>query len=418
MGFFSRSQAGAETAKPAVWSYLISPGATPDEWETWKREGSALGKTKSNSLRVKEYSQAVACWPATSTMTLPVWIAEGGDAEKIVALELEARGATRAGDPVTFTLDETVKENGRRLFAVHLLRNGKAVFIHSGARWCDASIRWLPAEKDAIHLWLENGVACYALTRGTNIVFADSLRNTEPTASDFRSIRRVIQRLCAEGVLTTAPSSMIAFAPAPTGWREPAQRIFPHLRFGEVERQPTPPRSVRDISSTSVTDFRNAAKFRSKARAGVLALAAVLTIFASVAGIQFAREATEIRRLEATIEVQRTDVDRLVGIARDWQVVEPALTPKFYPLDILRDCAAQLPDTGARLTLFSVNGPEVVIQGEAANHPTAFGFAESVKKSTTLAQYEWEIPQPSLLPNNTASFQMRGTRRSNEKAGL
>ncbi len=416
MGFFSKSP--PPTAESASWIYLISPGSGPDEWNVWKRIDGKIVNAGSTPLRGKAFAHTATCWPAASTLTLPVWIAEGGDAAKIIGLELEARGAIRPGDFAAFAFDEIAREDGRRLHAVHLLRDGKSNHPHLPVRWFDAITRWLPVQSDAIHLWLENGSICYALTRGKNVVFADTLRNAEPTDTDFRSIRRVIQRLQGEGVLAATFASIVAFTPAAPAWKETARRTFPGLAFREVDRHPTPPPTLHDIPSTRVADFRNAAKIRAKARTTALALAAIVAVLAMLTGIRFAREVAEIRHLETTIAAQSAEVDRLVGIARDWQVVEPALTPSFYPLDILRDCAAQLPDTGARLTVFSVDGPEVVLQGEAASHPAAFSFAESVKKSGALAQYEWEIPQPNLLPNNTASFQMRGTRRSNEKTGL
>jgi len=411
MAISPKSTFPADKARQTGAATLILPAAEPEQWETWKIDAGAFAPAGGPRLRPADFARTAFAWPSRDAITLPVWIAESGDAEKIVALELEARGLSRPGETPAFALDEVAREDDRRLVAVHLLRESGVPSPFPRARWCDAAVRWLAVESDALHFWQENGAICYALTRGRKVVYAESLRTAEADDACFRAIRRVIQRLQAEGVLQEKIAALVLFAPLPSSVQEHVRQAFAlPLRTGE--REPILPEALHDLPSSDIVTARRNLQTRGKIRMAAFGAIALLLALAITAGGRLAYEMAEIRSLEAGITAQSDEVNRLVGIARDWQVVETALNPQFYPLDILRDCAAQLPETGARFTAFSVNGPEVVIQGEAASHPAAFSFAESIKKSPALAPYAWDIPQPVMLPNNTASFQMRGTRRS------
>lgn len=403
-----------KTDHPGVTRVSLA-SAVSGEWETWRRDAGDAGafeKTEESRVPRAERERAAFAWPTGDTITVPIWIEDGGEAEKMIALELELRGLTRTGDTPAFSFDEILHENDRRLFAVHLLRDARTACAFPGAKWCDTSVRWLSTGENALHLWVENGSVCYALTRGKHVVYAESLRTSEPAESDFQAIRRVIQRLQIEGVLPQNLSSAIIFDPAPPALEAHARKILALKVEFRSERAPNAPATRHDLASLDVAIARQKSRTGKRVRLTAVGGAVFLLLVGLIAGFRFYRDIAEVRSLEARIASEAGEVDRLLAMANDWQAVETAVDSRFYPIDILRDCAAQLPPAGARLTAFSVDAGVVAMQGEAENHPAAFSFTENVRKSPTLVQYNWEIPQPSLLPNNTASFQLRGTRRT------
>lgn len=395
----------------------VLPASESGKWQVVRHEDGreSVAIEDQPGIRKSENGRTVFGWSCREVITLPVWIADSGSAAEMIALELELRGLGRPGKAPIFGSDEVLKENGRVLYAVHLLVAPNTVTPVPGAGKCDAAARWISVEPDSLHFWKEQGSWVYGLTRGKILVYTESLRTAELSETVFAGIRRVIERFRSEGVLRDSLVNAWFFDPVESGDLESARNLLEVPARQSERRPPVVPSEILDLPSNEVVESRKKRGQFAQIRLGLLAAAALVLVLALVAAAALVRDYRELKKLESQIAGQTDEVSRLIGIAKNWQVIESAVEPPYYPLDILRDCAAQLPETGTRFTAVSIDGPEIIIQGEAATHPAAFLFADNLKKAPALADYEWEVPQPTMLPNNTASFQMSGLRKTREK---
>lgn len=403
--------------KPST-QIAVLPASEGDRWDIYRFEGGTPSQITVDEPRLKpaDAERAVIGWSVRQAITLPVWVADSGESREMVALELELRGLVKSGDEPAFGLEEVVRENGRTLYAVHLLANLRAKSPVKGAARYDVRLRWFPVEADAIYFWKEAGNWAYGISRQGILLHAQSLRQPELTGESFREVRRAIERFLSERVLVAPPPVIRFFDSAGNETLDEAGRILEATVQRAERRNPQPPKTAIDLPSTSIREWRERHRRAGQLKRTGLVAASILLLIALGAGGLLVHQQSQLAALQAEIDGQSDEVSRLMDIARDWNVIEPAVNPTYYPLDILRDCAAQLPENGTRLTAATISGTEIVLQGEAVNHPAAFQFADNLKNSPALAAYIWEIPQPTLLPNNTASFQMQGLRHSNEES--
>jgi hypothetical protein len=95
-----------------------------------------------------------------------------------------------------------------------------------------------------------------------------------------------------------------------------------------------------------------------------------------------------------------------------WRDLLPALDPKLYPLEVLFQVAAALPEDGVRLTLFQMSPREVMINGEVTSIPVALRFQEAVTQNQDLAEFfDWTSDQVVPTGKSNFKFQMRGVSR-------
>ncbi len=80
-------------------------------------------------------------------------------------------------------------------------------------------------------------------------------------------------------------------------------------------------------------------------------------------------------------------------------------------MEILRQVVESLPPQGIRLTIFDVAPERITVEGEAISASHATKYFETVSQQAGMADIDWQMPPPALLPNNTARFQIVGTSR-------
>jgi len=61
-----------------------------------------------------------------------------------------------------------------------------------------------------------------------------------------------------------------------------------------------------------------------------------------------------------------------------------------------------------RLTTFDLNTKRLLLQGEGKDLEQTEKYFEWLKKEPMLSEYQWRHPQPTLLPNGNARFQVEG----------
>jgi hypothetical protein len=63
-----------------------------------------------------------------------------------------------------------------------------------------------------------------------------------------------------------------------------------------------------------------------------------------------------------------------------------------------------------RLTQFEHNAGRLLLMGESKDATSAFKYLGNIQADPYLKKWTWSMPQPQLLPNNRAQFQLEGIR--------
>ncbi len=142
----------------------------------------------------------------------------------------------------------------------------------------------------------------------------------------------------------------------------------------------------------------------------VFGLAAVLIIAFAAMAAHLIMLNLQVAELENDLAAHAQEVDATKSTANLWRRMELALTPESFPIERLYQAARLLPEQGVRMTVFEQRGGDVVIAGEASSTPAAIKFSNDLKRSPDWSGFNWEIPPPKILPNNSAQFRITARR--------
>lgn len=176
------------------------------------------------------------------------------------------------------------------------------------------------------------------------------------------------------------------------------------VHAGEVDRAlPSP---AWNLLPHRVVTMRAASVRRRAIRAGALAVMSL--VLAAVGGMawHYARLSDKAAELRDGLARVESDVMAAASTAALWQEMRLALEPELYPIERLYQATRLLPDEGVRLTVFEQRGTGIVLSGEASSTPAAIKFANDLKRSPEWGGYTFEIPQPKIMPNNSAQFRV------------
>lgn len=390
---------------------IVCPG--PESWERWEAGDAVIQASTSPDPGVwKDTEGGIIALPLRHALAIPLWLPAGEDRLSVAGLELEMRGVKKPDDHIPLEFCDVATVDGRSLSLAFIgsshLPDG---LIHPRAAAYEVRARLLPMQDNAVHFWKELGDWCFGLTHGPALVYAQSMGTPLLDAEAGAEIRRILWRLQSESVLTTAPVTRVWLTRPSAGEREAIAKALPGFTDREIpDAPPSLPESRIDLAPSQVQAARKARHSRGRlARIGMLA-GCVYAIFLLFLIGRHVSGMLEIRKSEGVLAGQQEQMTDLMAISSRWNVMRPALDPTFYGLDLLFICAQMLPEKDVRLTAFALNGPRLQLSGEARTVPLAFEYIDRIKKNPDLVMYRWEAPQPTVLPNNSASFQIVGVR--------
>jgi len=116
--------------------------------------------------------------------------------------------------------------------------------------------------------------------------------------------------------------------------------------------------------------------------------------------------------LRAEVDGSADAVTQVEQTMNTWRELLPALDPRLYPIEVLYQVTAALPEDGVRLTLFQMSPREVMLNGEVTSIPVALRFQEAVTQNKNLAEFfDWTSDQVVPTGKGNFKFQMRGVSR-------
>jgi hypothetical protein len=94
--------------------------------------------------------------------------------------------------------------------------------------------------------------------------------------------------------------------------------------------------------------------------------------------------------------------------------MEPAIEPGGYPVEVFHQCLGLLKAGGIRLKTFELKETRVLITGEGSSVNAVLRLREDLKGAPVLQTFDWDFPQPRILPDGRAEFRAEGRKGGEE----
>lgn len=391
-----------------------------DAWQLWLPGKKAAGFVLAEQSFSGERKAAVAVCcaiPARKVLSVPFWVeaADAGTAREIALLEVEMKGYA-AGERIAADVDIRILRqcDGRALVLAVIYPGDDALDFPA-----EKPRRFVPSPMAAVlggtmvHLWKELDDLVAVVVWHDEIVCWETL----PAATAQNEVRSWLECLMLQltgEIGFDAPFLLKEWHPV---FDEPPEIFTREPMLSEEDRRNGP--SVR-VSLPAFDwlpgSLRRARETGRKQRAVVRAASAVLglVLAALLAAAALSLQINgRIRDIDRRTEAMEIEIAPLREVAARWNAVEASVDDRFHPLEILRGIVTAMPESGIRLTVFEMSSERVLVEGEADNVRSASAFFQAVEAmpATGLA---WEMPPPSLQPNNTARFAITGVQENRD----
>jgi len=347
-------------------------------------------------------------WPLGLLAGLPAWVA-GGDPSLFpgaVALEWEKRGLLpRHYHRKSLVVREVAKEGGKTLvLGLALARQAGTDDTPLGAEHYISLLDAVEWPADRLVLFRERGMWAAVVTRGRHPVYFAAFHSgvlPEHAPGDLACMLEALRR---EGCIGELGGVVLWDGPGAAS--EAALRQALGLPLAAAARPAWRPESQAPALLHPAVVLRRQQQGRKRSfQRAMLAGGAVLALLLVLAGGRVAWAEWEVKQLEAQHAALETEAAPVRASALRWRRLEASIDPVHFPLEHLRAVAEMLPANGVRLTEFQWKDGQVRLTGEAQDTTMAFAYAESLKKHEAFA---WEMEPPSIQPNNSAQFVIRG----------
>jgi hypothetical protein len=394
---------------------VLLPGATAAEpWEMWAisgRQAECVQVYAGPGENPLARSTTLAL-PVTQVHGVPLWLNETDPKrlEEMIPLQLELRGLhPRHQEPLIFDWSVAAREASRTLVVAGVLPASLSAELEAeGYASFDLTVRYFSLAENALTLWREQDDLVCALTRGPNVVYFHALGEGPIGPRMLQDLSCIMTGLAVQEVPGALQQAVVWADVTPAELAALKEALQLPVRSAE---RPAPqlPAAPWKLVPATVSRAREARqKRRWRQRAIIVAAAIYLLIIAAVAG-QYWLLSTKAKELEIWQEQNGPAVAMIRGTQAAWKDLRPVVDEKNYPLELLLRTWQAIPADQLHLTLFEADGDHLLIKGEAQNAAAAYQFLDSLKKDPALSDYQWEMSQPHLLPNDLAQFQIDGT---------
>ncbi|MEO0448358.1 MAG: hypothetical protein AAF191_20025 [Verrucomicrobiota bacterium] len=147
---------------------------------------------------------------------------------------------------------------------------------------------------------------------------------------------------------------------------------------------------------------------RQRLRIGLLALAAFYAFVTMALLIWNQQQQRKVMALEDRIDSRRDRVRFIQGALERSRTLAPAYDKSFFPIVQLARVTQLLPPSGVKVLKFITRDQEIRIEGLAREPQLAFQLKEDLEKDKRFGGYSWEMANPRVNSNNSASFVLQG----------
>jgi hypothetical protein len=383
-----------------------------EDWELWTFSNTKRAQFVRRIAKPAEApGETIVGLPVRQAVTVASWVATEDRTlvPSIVELQLEQQGLIQRNGSRSvpdIRILETQPEKSLALATVLLPDLDPDLAFESAIQFEPAGFT-LPLAQDRLCLWREQGRLAIAVTRERNPIHLQILGEITIGPEMIHEVRCVLlhleaQRLCGSLLGVVA-------------WGDFSDDEIGQLQQGlqlRVSRESFPPPSFPATPSKLLPSEVKALHVRRGRRRRIqrllLVVAAVyVAAIASLVGY-IAWQRFQLSLLRKQLASDLPTVQAIQATADEWKKVEWAVDPQLYPVEILYQVAALIPEQGMRLTAFEISKGKLSIRGEASGAAGAFKLAEDIKASPSLKLFHWQMRSPSLRPDGRAEFTIEG----------
>jgi hypothetical protein len=417
---------------------FVFPG--PEGWELWSTadgEAQCMGPAE-DPQKLRAPNQAVVCLPSRSFLSVPLWISveEGIAPRDLAKIALEARNMLGANPDLAVWGMESIRtepvavagqdEPGlRQLEATAILAGPlEENWLLEQAGRHEIAGRVLPAPGGVSSAVLRKELGRWVVDfySGGKWLHTQPLLARELQAGTATEVGALLAQLEAEGTLPelnmltlreegdsgAGVQEFLSLLPCPV---RTESRVAPRLPAGPWDLQP-PLLTERRLAKTE--QAKKTRTIRTSLAAYVVLILAAL--------VYFAVPLIQLQKVEKELAGIAPDAGKIREASQSWQEAAALVNPKMNALELLWQVARPLIEKdpgeidGVRLTTFDFNTKRLLLQGEGKDLEQTEKYFEWLKKEPMLSEYQWRHPQPTLLPNGNARFQVEGIPAGTEVA--
>ena len=116
----------------------------------------------------------------------------------------------------------------------------------------------------------------------------------------------------------------------------------------------------------------------------------------------------KVSLLESQLHAMQPEVATIQTRSGRWNALAPAVNPSRYTVELLYQIQKSMPSDSIRITQFDQSLDQFVIEGEAPTAALAVEYGEQLKANQDLKDFNFEVAQPTILPNEHAQFRIFG----------
>lgn len=394
---------------------VLVPG--DKKWERWSA-GLAGAFTLTASFEdgpgafTRGVNRHVLALPASSVWVLPAWMKGSQEQLRDMAvLHLERLGVHPPEHAESMFVDALTDKEGSILARVVALKDVPTPLADFRLLpdECRLSAACLPLPANSLTVWRELGKLVVAITIGPHLAYFSPLSASTLDHSGLAELNNICLQLTFQRVLSTINGIVLWIGDGDVEHIQKATGL-PVIR----EDRPAPHLSTAGKSNLIPGDViatRKAAEAAANARILVLsgafvvaALVAAFMVFMSMA----TRERDALREQVAEITPKAAKV---ANHKEAWKEVATAVDPEAYPMELLLRCMEPKVSSEVTLTSFECTQDTIVLRGRAKEISPALKYSEDLKQTESLA-FTWEPGStPRIEADNSATFELKGTRR-------
>ena len=409
---------------------FVFPG--PEGWELWSTadgEAQCMGPAEvPQKLRAPE--QAVVCLPSRSFLSVPLWISveEGIAARDLAKIALEAKnllganpdGAVWGMEPIR---TEPIAVAGqdepglRQLEATAILAGPlEESWLLEQAGRHEIAGRVLPAPGGGSSAVLRRELGRWVVDfySGGKWLHSQPLLARELQAGTATEIGALLAQLEAEGTLPDLNMLALREEEDTGAGVQEFLSLLPCPARTEPRVAPRLPAGPWDLQPPLLTERRLAKAEQGKKRRSIDTALAAYGVLLLAALLYFAVPLIQLKKVEKELAGIAPEAEKIREASQSWQEAAALVNPKMNALELLWEVARPLIEKdpgeidGVFLTTFDFNTKRLRLEGEGKDLEQAEKYFEWLKKEPMLSEYQWSLPQPKLLPNGNAQFQLEG----------
>ncbi len=347
---------------------------------------------------------------ATFLVTLPT--ADDSMFADMVFAQVERRGLAKGGPEETVFSYQKIRQDGHSTeLSVDVL---SAEFPET---WClpkahayVASARLLEQPDDRLMLFEEHKRLVLAANHGGKVTHVQVVSaGTDLSEAVAQELNLTALSLQGEGAIVENPDLVVAGK-----FSEKAKAAFEKASLLPVEfvsgvRIRTSTDSAETVLTPTLVAAARRRRSRARRRNAILAAAALFYAALVVFLMLFAKgRAEQIAALKDEVVEVRPDAEWVQTASNRWRAIEPAVDLRYYPMVQLNQVTRVMPPSGVVIREFVTKGRTVRIRGRARDAQLAFRFEEGLEANEALATYQWNMPNPKVERDNSATFEIQG----------